>query len=105
MASLNGFLWRCVVNGVAASVFVPDRVRQLLYRAMGVGVPLHARISPGVTLKTRRLAIGYRTTINNGCLFDNRAMVTVGDRVGIGYGVRLITSTHEFSDPECRAGT
>jgi len=104
MAALRSYIWRFAINGIGGSAAIPDRARQVIYRAMGVKIPLHSRISPGVVLTTRRLTIGYRSTINYGCVFDNRASVTVGDRVGIGYGVRFITSSHDTRDPNCRAG-
>lgn len=80
------------------------RLRTLLLRAVGADVPLRCRVFPGVTIRTPLLTLGDRSTINTGTIIDNRAPVTIGSRVGVAIGVRLITSNHDMTDPECRAG-
>lgn len=63
-----------------------------------------AKIRSGVTMASNRLTLGHGTTVNYGCVFDNRAPVRIGDHVGVGVGVRFITSSHAFDDPTLRAG-
>jgi maltose O-acetyltransferase len=96
--------WRAVVNSVVASELLPTRVRALCYRVAGLDLPWGARIAPGVVFRTPRVTIGVGTSLNRGCIFDNRARVTIGRRVGVGIGVKFITSGHDLSDPQCRAG-
>ncbi|QDF17979.1 acetyltransferase [Gordonia phage Clark] len=94
-----------LLNAVAGSHLVPSRIRLVLYRLAGLDVPLRGRISPGVIFRTRRVSIGRGSTVNYRCLFDNRAPVTIGERVGVGAEVQFITSNHDISNPDCRAGT
>ena len=93
-----------LLNSVVASHLVPSRARLIAYKAAGIDIPLRARVSPGVTVRTTQLTVGRKSTINYRCLFDNRAPVTIGARVGIGADVHFITSGHETDDPACRAG-
>jgi maltose O-acetyltransferase len=67
-------------------------------------MPLGVQVAPGVVFRVNKISIGSGTTINYRCLFDNRAGVTIGRRCGIGIDVAFITSNHDMSDPQCRAG-
>lgn len=51
-----------------------------------------------------RLAIGKRCIIDEDCAFDLEECITIGDRVAIGPGVIILTSTHELGPREHRAG-
>lgn len=93
-----------LLNSFGASALLPSRARTILLRLCGVRVNLRSRVSPGLILRTNKLELGRRTTLNYRCVIDNRAPVSIGDSVGIGVGVQLITSTHDYSDPKCRAG-
>ncbi|BCW37357.1 transferase [Arthrobacter sp. StoSoilA2] len=94
-----------LINSIGASHLIPFRLRTLLLRAAGVEMNLRGKVAPGVVIRTKSLTLGKRSTINYQCIIDNRAPVTIGDNVGIGIGVRLITSSHEMDDPTVRAGT
>jgi acetyltransferase-like isoleucine patch superfamily enzyme len=50
------------------------------------------------------LIIGRDCRIEAGCVFDLAEQITIGDRVTIGPGVMLLTSTHELDIAEHRAG-
>ena len=91
-------------NAIASSPLVHYRFRTLLARAAGMKVELRSAIMPRTVFRTNRFRLGHRSTINWDCFFDNRAEVTIGNRVGVGAGVRFITSNHDYSNPECRAG-
>lgn len=92
------------VNFFFASHLWPSRVRVLLYKMAGFKISLRSRISADVYFRTRNIVLGRRSTINLNCVFDNRALVTIGDNVGIGIGVMFVTSSHDMSNPLCRAG-
>ncbi|MET3808438.1 acetyltransferase-like isoleucine patch superfamily enzyme [Nakamurella sp. UYEF19] len=63
-----------------------------------------ALIRPQVIFRTGNVSLGKGTTVNYRCVFDNRAQVTIGERVGIGIGVIFITSSHSSGDCRQRAG-
>jgi acetyltransferase-like isoleucine patch superfamily enzyme len=46
-----------------------------------------------------RLVIGARSWIGQQCFLHAAGGITVGERVGIGPGVRVLTSTHELPPP------
>lgn len=93
-----------LINSLVASHLVPFRVRTVLLKAAGLKVHLRSRIAPGVIIRTNRLVIGRRSTINYGCVLDNRALIAIGQNVGIAIGVRLVTSSHEMTNEFVRAG-
>ncbi|MBI4508975.1 MAG: acyltransferase [Deltaproteobacteria bacterium] len=48
-----------------------------------------------------RMAIGSRTWIGQQCFFHSAGGITIGARVGVGPGVKILTSKHRFpEDPE-----
>jgi maltose O-acetyltransferase len=96
--------WMPLLNAVGASQLLPSRARVVLYRLAGADVNLRSDLRPGIFLRSPRLRVGRHSTINHRCLFDNRAMVSLGDRVGVGVDVKFITSTHSMDDPATRAG-
>jgi len=72
---------------------------------VGPGTRLHSspRISGGVAL-FNNLIIGKDCSIDEDCVFDLEECITIGDRVSIGPGTMILTSTHELGKREHRAG-
>lgn len=97
-------IWAAVVNGLAGSHSVSAIGRTVIYRLAGMRVDRSARIRPSVIIRSPRLSIGPLSTVNYGCIFDNRQGVSIGSRVGIGVGVLFINSDHDTRDPRARAG-
>lgn len=93
-----------LINSVGASPLVHFRLRTLMLRAAGASVDLRTQIMPRVVIRTHKLTLGRKSTINYQCVIDNEDHVVIGERVGIAIGVKLITRSHDTSDPECRAG-
>lgn len=46
------------------------------------------------------LRIGSNCVINNGCRFDNRFPITIGENVSITYGTMILTKGHDIDDPD-----
>ena len=93
-----------LVNSLAASHLVHFRVRTLFLLLAGLKVNIRCQIRPNVIIRTNKLRLGRRSTLNYQCVVDNRAWVSIGDNVGVGIGVKLITSSHDMSNPASRAG-
>lgn len=51
-----------------------------------------------------RLKIGECCWINIDCHLDLSETITIGDNVGIGPGVMIMTGTHEMGTEQCRTG-
>lgn len=94
-----------LLNSLASSSMVHFRMRTMAFRLLGVDVHLRSRIASRVWMSSTNLHLGRRSTIGVMCIIDNRAPVWIGDSVGIGAGSRIITSTHDYSDPRVRAGS
>jgi maltose O-acetyltransferase len=85
-------------------------VRSAIYRACGfrhiarkvyIAGPLELRGDGDIY---SRLHIGAHTFINTPCFIDLNAPVHIGEHVGIGHHVVIITSNHEIGPPHHRMG-
>ncbi|MFD2341099.1 acyltransferase [Clavibacter tessellarius] len=89
---------------LAGSLLVPMPVRMRVYRACGARIAPGARVFPGALFQSAQLTMGASSTINFRCVIDNWVPVVLGERVGVGVGVQMITSSHEMTNPSVRAG-
>lgn len=93
-----------LVNRLAASTLLPQALRWRLLRRLGMAVE-RSSINPGVTIEGRDLAIGEGSFVNSGSWLDNsNARITIGRNCALGQRVFVTTSSHDWSDPEHRAG-
>lgn len=97
-------IWHLFVNSIAAAHWTPRLIRVAIYRVAGLDVPIRAGISPTVIFRGPHVSLGGGTTVNYRCIFDSRAWIRVGDNVGIGMNVTLLTGTHQYTNPQVRAG-
>lgn len=89
--------------------YTGGRIRAQLLRSAGVPigkgtVVLGAPLLYGTGPIQKRIRIGKNGIINIGCVFDLSAPITVGDGVGIGHEVMLLTSSHLIGSHMNRAG-
>lgn len=90
--------------GLAGSSLVPMPIRMAVYRTCGASIAPRARVFAGAIFQSHQLVLGQSSTINFRCVIDNWVPVVIGSRVGVGVNVQLVTSSHDVSDPEVRAG-
>lgn len=95
--------WDARVNGLAMWVGWTTRTRTAVLRRLGVGIGDFTLVQP-CTIGSRRVTIGTASYIGPGCLLDGTDAIRIGDRVGLGPGVMLLTGSHDASDPALRAG-
>lgn len=76
-------------------------VRLFWYRrVMKFIVGVHTSILTDLRISTMsNLKVGDHTVINNGCRFDNRFLITIGNNVSITYGTIIYTKGHDIDDP------
>lgn len=89
--------------------FVGNRLRVRALRAAGFsigrGTVILGRIRfTGAANPAPHVVIGASSVVNLGCLFDAAADITIGDHVGIGQQVMLLTNGHEIGPPRRRLG-
>ena len=89
--------------------FVGSRLRAELLRALGFNIgngvcfwSLPTLIGGGKL--HHKLAIGRRSVFNVQCFFDLAAPISIGDFVGFGPQVMLITGAHQIGEAACRLG-
>lgn len=54
---------------------------------------------------TKRLSFGRECWVNIGCVLELGATITIGDRVGLGHEVMILTTTHDIGTADRRVGT
>jgi maltose O-acetyltransferase len=86
-----------------------SRLRTSIYRACGVPIGAGTIIFGSLTLSGagpvwKRLKIGKDCQINSPLFLDLNAEITIGNGVGIGHHVVLITANHEIGPADHRCG-
>lgn len=102
----EGFLRgvRRPILNITESALVPHALRAKLLTLCGAQLAQHARIAHGTYIRSSKLQMGERSTINVHCIIDNWVAVTIGRYVGLGPGVQVLTATHDMSETVPRAG-
>lgn len=96
---------REVLTQLAASGFVPGRLRRRLLVAAGVRFEGWAEILSGLRIAGEgSFSIGDGVFINHDCLVDCSGGVSIGRLVALGNGVSLVSSGHEIGPATGRAG-
>jgi maltose O-acetyltransferase len=92
-----------LANDLAARAWVPRGARVRLLKALGLDIG-DVSVGHGVYFKTAKIEIGDGSFINDGCYVENEEQISLGRRVHIGPGCRILTSSHHIGSYECRAG-
>ena len=83
-----------VVNTVCGSVLVPQVLRTMLYRL--VGLPIRSfQVRDGQIFDNRKVRIGDHTFVNRGCYFEGGGQISIGDHCQIAPEVIFTTDNHE----------
>jgi maltose O-acetyltransferase len=96
-------LWQWLVNGIAASPAWTPRQRAALLRRGGIEVR-SGQVQQGCFFFSTQIEFGDWVWVNHRAYFDTRDWIRIGDRVGFGPAVMVLTSTHEPGDHENRRG-
>ena len=114
MLEFANLRWRVLVLGLIARL-LPDSsatgARRLLLRAMGLRIGARTRLLALPVLQssrpgswTPRLRIGTDCHIGLRTILEFGEVVTIGDRVTLGDGAVILTTTHQLGPRERRAG-
>lgn len=86
-----------------------NRLRTAIYRLLGIRLGPRTLVLGRMELEGgcpwRKFAVGSDCRINTPFYVDLNAPVTIGNNVGIGHHVVLVTTDHDVSSAEHRAGT
>ncbi len=67
-------------------------------------VGLGCRFRPPVRLHTQ-LQLGKNVFINRNCSFGTHSPIIIGDNVAFGPGVRVLSGSHSYEEPQKRSGS
>jgi maltose O-acetyltransferase len=89
-------------------MFVGSRLRVYVLRAIGFGIGAGTVVFGMPTIVGdgdiyRRLTIGQLCRLNVDCFLELGAEITIGDQVGIGQQVMILTTTHEIGSATRRS--
>ncbi len=99
-------LRKIAVNSIIESRLFPRPWRPLAFRLVGVGCG-KSLIFSGIFVDGRdvtNVRIGNGAMLNNQIYLDASGAVTIGDGVGLGSRVNILTATHEIGPREQRMG-
>jgi maltose O-acetyltransferase len=83
------------------SCFIPfHSVRKFFYVLSGMQIGKKSAIHMGLTLyNPKNILIGEGTIVGEGCVFDGRARLSIGNHVDIASEVMIYNSQHDINDP------
>lgn len=91
-------------NKLCASTMISNKLRNALYRWGGVKLHKGVTICPHCFVGNSNLEIGEGTFINYNVWFNTAGGIEIGTKCNIAYKVTFVTSTHEVSGSDRRAG-
>lgn len=85
---------------------ISTRIRRLLLILFGASIGPRTKVCEDFFCgKPVNLSVGESCFLNRQVFIDSLARVTIGDNVAIGFGCKLITSTHRLGGPSRRCGS
>lgn len=94
-------VWHVLINSIASSVCIPNPVRSVIYRTLGLNIKTNG-VMPGTFFMWKSIEIGQNTFVNRKCFFD--VITKIGKNCDVGYEVMFCSSTHDIGSKERRAG-
>lgn len=101
---LEWFKLKSSISGVASPTSRAEWLRQVGY---AIGARTRVEGTPDITgsdEQCRHLVVGEECTIDVNCVFDLEEKITLGNRVTLGPGAMILTSTHDLGPQSHRAG-
>ncbi|MBB6635122.1 acyltransferase [Cohnella thailandensis] len=98
---IKDFIWAILVNNIAASSLLPNRIRAFLYRRLGIQTLTNA-IRSRCQFRGTDIKIGYGSFLNHSCVVEDH--VEIGNNCKIAFDVIFCTSTHKIGSHEMRGG-
>lgn len=82
---------------------IPNPLRKYYLRIFGIKIGRGSSIHRWCHFfHIGKLAIGDNSTINFGCILDNRRGIYIGNNVGIAHYTKIYTLGHDINDPKFR---
>ena len=79
------YIWDIIINGISASYFIPLKLREMLYKLVGIKIGKSSAIHAKCYISGKKLTVGENSYINKDCLIDSyHDSIYIGNNVGIG---------------------
>lgn len=101
---MNIILRDIYFNKICSSILISSKIRRCLLKMGEVIIGKGVTVLPGCFVGNSDLLIGNGTFINYNVWFNTAGGIKIGQNCNIAYKVTFITSTHEISNNERRAG-
>lgn len=94
-----------LLNGVAKSTLLHNRIRINLYKLAGIKITSnYVTVKPHCLFNGTNVEIGRGSFINYGTMFENAEKITIGKDCAIGMEVMFCSASHEIGPDTRRAG-
>jgi len=91
------------INGLIEATWFPRALRWIALRFVGIDTK-RAMFQAKICFGGRNVKVGYQASINEYVYLGAHAQITLGDYVGLGARVMILTATHEITDVMLRHG-
>jgi acetyltransferase-like isoleucine patch superfamily enzyme len=96
-------LWNLLVNTIAKSILIPQKLRYLIYKMAGMKTA-SSNIRSGCTFRGKSIFIEKGAFLNHNVFIDGWESVTIKENTSIAFDVLICTSSHKIGDASKRAG-
>ena len=105
MNYIKKYIWDIYVNKFLSSYFIPYKIRGYMYKLLGIKIGRNSAIHAKCYMSGKNIEIGNHSYLNKECLIDAcHGTVLIGNNVGIAYRCQLLTTNHDYSNPNKRTG-
>ena len=102
---IKSYAWDVFVNKVFASYIIPYKIREYMYRLIGIKMGKNSAIHAKCYVSGKNITIGNHSYLNKECIIDAcHGRISIGNNVGVAYRCQLLTTNHDYSDGNKRTG-
>lgn len=91
------------INGIIEATWFPRALRWMALRLVGIDTK-HAMFQAKICFAGRNVKVGRLASINEYVYLGAHGQITLGDYVGLGARVVILTATHEITNVNLRHG-
>ena len=102
---IKSYAWDVFVNKFFASYIIPYKIREYMYRVIGIKMGKNSAIHAKCYVSGKNITIGNHSYLNKECVIDAcHGRISIGNNVGVAYRCQLLTTNHDYSDGNKRTG-
>lgn len=102
-ATIPTWFREVIINGLIEATWFPRALRWIPLRMVGIDTK-RASFAAKICFAGRNVKVGYLASINEYVFLGAHGQITLGDYVGIGARVMILTASHEIINDKLRHG-